>query len=95
MEWKRESTARYAEILKSGLGRDYIKMFREAEGTLKYPYLVPGSRQYAACLWDWDSWLTDMAIRQIMRNPVSYTHLDVYKRQDKAICGAERYCGEK
>ena len=68
MEWKRESTARYAEILKSGLGCDYIKMFREAEGTLKYPYLVPGSRQYAACLWDWDSWLTDMAIRQIMRN---------------------------
>lgn len=68
MEWKQESTARYAEILKNGLGCDYIKMFREAEGTLKYPYLVPGSRQYAACLWDWDSWLTDMAIRQIMRN---------------------------
>lgn len=68
MDWKKNDTAELAEALKNNLGKDYRRMFREPEGTLRYPYLVPGSRQYAACLWDWDSWLTDVAIRQIMRN---------------------------
>lgn len=35
------------------------------QGQLKYPFIVPGS-SYSNSLWDWDSWLTDIAIHQIM-----------------------------
>ena len=41
-------------------------MTRKAEGQLKHPYIVPGSKAYTDQLWDWDSWLTDIAVRQIM-----------------------------
>ena len=40
-------------------------MFRGLGGALKYPFLTPGSDQYADVLWDWDSWLSDIALRQI------------------------------
>lgn len=44
----------------------YMCMTRKAEGQLKHPYIVPGSKAYTDQLWDWDSWLTDIAVRQIM-----------------------------
>ena len=40
-------------------------MLREPQGLLRYPFIVPGSASYNNCLWDWDSWLTDVALRQI------------------------------
>lgn len=43
-------------------------MFREAKGSLKYPFLTPGSQQYDNVLWDWDSWLSNIALRQIIRD---------------------------
>lgn len=46
--------------------KSYMCMTRQAEGQLKYPYIVPGSAAYSTQLWDWDSWLTDVAVRQIM-----------------------------
>jgi putative isomerase len=46
--------------------RDYTAMFREAGGALKHPFIVPGSAQYLDQLWDWDSWLTNVALRQIV-----------------------------
>ncbi|HEX2862140.1 MAG TPA: trehalase family glycosidase [Lacunisphaera sp.] len=53
-------------LLDEQLGRDYPKMFREAGGAMKHPFLTPGSEQYADVLWDWDSWLTNIALRQIL-----------------------------
>lgn len=47
---------------------NYSKMARSPEGMLKHPYIVPGSQYYSADLWDWDSWLTDVAVRQIMKD---------------------------
>lgn len=44
--------------------KNYRKMFREPEGQLKYPFIVPGSC-YKNTLWDWDSWLTDIALDKI------------------------------
>ena len=41
-------------------------MYREAGGALKFPFLAPGSNQYLDVLWDWDSWLSDVALRQIL-----------------------------
>ena len=49
------------------VSKDYQLMYRESGGEIPHPFLTPGSSQYADVLWDWDSWLTDVAIRQIIR----------------------------
>ncbi len=55
------------ERIKQHCYADYKQMYRQPEGgALIYPYLTPGSRQYARVLWDWDSWLSDVALRQIL-----------------------------
>ncbi len=60
-EWK-EDAAR----VKENIYGNYEGMFREEGGGLKYPFITPGSSQYADVLWDWDSWLTNIALRQIL-----------------------------
>ena len=50
--------------------KNYKQMFREPEGNIKYPFLVPGS-VYDNCLWDWDSWLTNIALRQFVTEDIS------------------------
>lgn len=50
--------------------RKYRKMFRKPSGNLKYPFIVPGS-VYDNCLWDWDSWLTNIALRQFVTEDIS------------------------
>jgi len=47
---------------------DYKGMFRNPVGMLKYPFITPGSSSYANDLWDWDSWLSNVALRQILEN---------------------------
>lgn len=57
----------YSDRIKQHIYADYKQMYKQPEGgALKYPYLTPGSRQYAAVLWDWDSWLSNVALRQIL-----------------------------
>ena len=57
----------YRKLIKQHIYADYKQMFRQPEGgALIYPYLTPGSKQYAHVLWDWDSWLSDVALRQIL-----------------------------
>lgn len=46
------------------------KLFRDPQGQLRYPFIVPGAT-YAMDLWDWDSWLTDVALCQITDSDVS------------------------
>lgn len=44
-------------------------MFRKgSEGAFLYPYLTPGSAGYANVLWDWDSWLSDVALQQVLND---------------------------
>lgn len=57
---------KYIGIIKEKIYKDYKGMYREAGESLKYPFLTPGSAQYADVLWDWDSWLSDIALRQIL-----------------------------
>jgi len=33
---------------------------------MPHPFITPSSQQYADVLWDWDSWLTNVALRQIL-----------------------------
>lgn len=57
----------YRELIKQHIYADYKKMYKQPEGgALLYPYLTPGSNSYAAVLWDWDSWLSNVALRQIL-----------------------------
>ena len=53
-------------LIRQNLSANYKGMFREAGGALDHPFLTPGSAQYADVLWDWDSWLTNIALRQIL-----------------------------
>lgn len=50
-----EDWEKYSEIIKNSIYKDYKGMYREAGGFLKFPFLTPGSSQYADVLWDWDS----------------------------------------
>lgn len=59
---------KYSEIIKENIYKDYKAMYRKAGESLKYPFLTPGSAQYADVLWDWDSWLSNVALRQILIN---------------------------
>jgi len=52
--------------IRKNLTENYQGMFREAGGSLAHPFLTPGSDQYADVLWDWDSWLTNVALRQLL-----------------------------
>lgn len=49
---------------------NYKNLFREPKGNLKYKFIVPGS-VYSEELWDWDSWLTNVALRQFVDEDIS------------------------
>lgn len=49
---------------------NYKKMFREPDGHLTHKFIVPGS-VYSNSLWDWDSWLTDVALHQSIEEDFS------------------------
>lgn len=50
-------------LLKRYAKENYQKMFREPMGQLNHKFIVPGAT-YTHQLWDWDSWLTNIALRQ-------------------------------
>lgn len=53
-------------LIKKHIYSDYKGMFRKPGGALIFPYITPGSASYANDLWDWDSWLSNIALRQIL-----------------------------
>jgi putative isomerase len=57
---------KYKTICREYIYKEMKGMYREPGGALKYPFLAPGSNQYLDMLWDWDSWLSDVALRQIL-----------------------------
>lgn len=61
-----ENVAKYKKIVRTHIHKEMKGMYREAGGSLKYPFLAPGSNQYLDMLWDWDSWLSNVALRQIL-----------------------------
>lgn len=59
---------RYSSELKEFILKNCGGMTREAQGLLKYPYVVPGEPTcpfYSKALWDWDSWLVSIALGQV------------------------------
>lgn len=62
---------KYIDYIKEYSRNTYTQMVREPSGLLTEPFIVPGSC-YSNCLWDWDSWLTNVAVRQIMMDNADY-----------------------
>ena len=64
---RRQASEEYRELIKQHIYADYKQMYRQPTGdALVFPYITPGSKSYANVLWDWDSWLSDVALRQIL-----------------------------
>lgn len=59
-----ENYIKYKQLITDYAKNNFDKMLREPNGYLKYKYIVPGS-VYSDSLWDWDSWLTNIALRKI------------------------------
>ena len=59
-------TQHYISVIKEHIFKEYQGMFKPPKGYLKYPFITPGCSSYQNQLWDWDSWLTDIALRQIL-----------------------------
>lgn len=77
-------TAKYIDLIKNYSKDSYFKLTREPMERLKYPFIVPGS-VYKYQLWDWDSWLTDIAIRQIISDNSGNGEADFYECEKGCI----------
>lgn len=59
----------FSELCKKHIYTDFKQMYKPPiGGVLKYPFITPGSQGYANVLWDWDSWLSDVALQQILHD---------------------------
>lgn len=64
---------------------NYNKILREPSGILKHKFIVPGTG-YQQQLWDWDSWLTDVAISQVaIKENTQKIHLNFQKPRIKSL----------
>src|SRR5574344_2259307 len=61
-----ETVAHYKTLCRTFIHKEMKGMYREPGGSLAYPFLAPGSAQYLDMLWDWDSWLSNVALKQIL-----------------------------
>ena len=58
---------KYKQLIKEYSKSSYLKLMRTPMKRLSHPFIVPGAI-YPYQLWDWDSWFTDIAIRQILKD---------------------------
>ena len=78
-----ESLEHYIQTIKQFLLKDFRDMYRERGGAMEHPFLTPGGAQYSDVLWDWDSWLSNVALRQILKrlaSPEEYENALPYER---------------
>lgn len=61
-----DEVKKYGSRIRKAIYADYKKCLRKAGDTFHYPFIVPGSDSYSDTLWDWDSWLNNIAIRQVL-----------------------------
>lgn len=89
-----ENVERYKKICRDNIYKEMKGMYREAGGALKFPFLAPGSNQYLDMLWDWDSWLSDVALRQILlENGTEKDRKEALKYEQGCVLNALSYGG--
>jgi putative isomerase len=59
---------KYIQPLKDNITQSYRETLRPAGENLEFPFITPGSKQYPDILWDWDAWLSNVALRQTLTN---------------------------
>lgn len=70
-----KETEKYISLFEKYAKENYKKCLREAGGKFSSPYFVPGA-YYSRELWDWDSWLTGIALADIAAG----TDISAYQR---------------
>lgn len=65
-----DSVEKYGNIITDYTRKNYRDCFREPSGMLRYKFIVPGS-VYSDSLWDWDSWLTDLALGEFVTDDIA------------------------
>ena len=89
-----ENVRKYTEICRKHIYKDMKGMYREAGQSLVYPFLAPGSSQYLDMLWDWDSWLSNVALRQILlENGNDKDREEALKYEQGCVLNALHYGG--
>lgn len=58
----------YGRCLREYMKKDYRQMYREKGGIFRHGFLTPGSASYADVLWDWDSYFSNVALKQILKD---------------------------
>lgn len=69
----------YESLVKDYIANSYRKILREPEGMLKHKLIAPGAC-YDCTLWDWDSWITDVAITPVARENGSMAEFFEYQK---------------
>lgn len=89
-----ENVAKYKKICVDNIHKIKKGMYREPKGQLKYKFITPGCAAYLDNLWDWDSWLSGIALQQIMRETGKDADLEECMEYQKGcIYNALSYCG--
>jgi putative isomerase len=89
-----DNLEKYKAICRSYIYKEMKGMYREPGGALKYPFLAPGSNQYLDMLWDWDSWLSNIALRQILlENGNEKDSLEALKYEQGCVLNSLSYGG--
>ena len=89
-----DNVAKYKQICRQNICKEMHGMYRKAGGALKYPFLAPGSNQYLDILWDWDSWLSDVALRQILTDAGSdKDRREALPYEQGCVLNSLNYCG--
>ncbi|MDR2937874.1 MAG: glycoside hydrolase family 37 [Prevotellaceae bacterium] len=85
---------KYKKICREHIRREMKGMYRDAGGALQYPFLAPGSSQYLDMLWDWDSWLSNVALRQnLLENGTEKDRQEALKYERGCVLNALKYGG--
>ncbi|MGQ1890611.1 MGH1-like glycoside hydrolase domain-containing protein [Thermophagus sp. OGC60D27] len=89
-----ENIEKYKQICRKYIYKEMKGMYRTSGGSLKYPFLAPGSNQYLDMLWDWDSWLSNIALRQILlENGNEKDRIEALQYEQGCVLNALSYGG--
>ena len=70
---------KYEELITKYINEQKYKILREPSGKLPHKFIVPGAC-YAQEIWDWDSWLTDVAISNTLKTEEEKAEFSEYQK---------------
>lgn len=74
-----ETLKKYEKLITKYIAEQKTKILREPSGKLPHKFIVPGAC-YAQEIWDWDSWLTDVAISNTLKTDEEKNAFSEYQK---------------